>query len=291
MPGIIRVRRPPLLYRRPAVVAAPSLLLDAISVSASAAYSSRKLRAAYAGNPLTGTSTQTGAGSSTAVPFSGNDLDQTALAAIGSSVYLNDLFDQSGNARNGAYNGTTGKRPELRGAGTLRTINGRSVARSADFDCASIDVSSITLSTTWTVGFVIKNWTTINAFRTFIDFSNGSTQQQIQTGSPSSGLRVYAQTASTIPEIAGCFDGTAHAALIEWNGTISSHIYLDGVDNVVDLRSATTPSASLMKLIGLTSSGAGNLEIIEYCFWSGTALSAGDKTAYFNNVRSYWGTP
>ena len=102
-----------------------SLPLDAIATTPTGAWSTRKLRAAYAGSALrvrrSSDSTEQDIG------FSGNELDTAALLTFcgAGNGFVVTWYDQSGNSRN-VTNATAAQQPKIVSAGLLiNAINGK----------------------------------------------------------------------------------------------------------------------------------------------------------------------
>jgi hypothetical protein len=128
----------------------PSLALDQIGVASAAAYSLRKLRAAYDGSAVrvrrSSDNTETDIGFTAS-----GDLNTAALLAhVGSgSGFVTTWYDQSGNARN-ATQTTAGIQPRIVNAGVIDIANGKPAVRfngaNTFFSGVSLPLSQITLS-------------------------------------------------------------------------------------------------------------------------------------------------
>jgi hypothetical protein len=99
-------------------ISASTYALDAISTSAYAAYSLRKLRAAYAGSAIR--VRRASDNTEQDIGFSGEDLDTTALAAFcaGTDGFVVTRYDQTTNGRNQTQ-ATTTAQPKIVSAGTV----------------------------------------------------------------------------------------------------------------------------------------------------------------------------
>lgn len=106
--------------RRPLGSSAPSLILD--SLSAGAAYSTRKLRTAYAGSAIR--VRRSSDNTEQDIGFSGNALDTTALTSFvgANSGFVVTWYDQSGNARH-ITQATQAAQPRIVNAGTIDVAN------------------------------------------------------------------------------------------------------------------------------------------------------------------------
>ncbi|MFO0115483.1 MAG: arabinofuranosidase catalytic domain-containing protein, partial [Betaproteobacteria bacterium] len=127
-----------------------SPVLDQVSVASAAAYSLRKVRAAYTGNAIRVRRSSDNAELDIGFTASG-DLDTAALLTfVGSgSGFVTTWYDQSGNARN-ATQTTAGNQPRIVNAGVLDIANGKPAVRfngsNTFFSGVSLPLSQITLS-------------------------------------------------------------------------------------------------------------------------------------------------
>ena len=120
------------ILRRVSGTAPPSVtpVLDDISAPSAAAYSLRKLRAAYAGNAIRVRRSSDNAEAN--IGFASNgDLDTAALLAhVGSGDgFVTTWYDQSGNGSN-ATQATAANQPQIVSNGVLHTLGGRPTIRS-----------------------------------------------------------------------------------------------------------------------------------------------------------------
>jgi hypothetical protein len=108
----------------PAAGGGGALLLDSLAATPLAAFSTRKLRSAYAGSAIR--VRRSSDNTEQDIGFSGDDLDTAALASfVGSdSAYVKTWYDQSTNATN-AGSISNGKQPRVVNAGTNETLNGK----------------------------------------------------------------------------------------------------------------------------------------------------------------------
>lgn len=107
--------------RGPVSSAPPPLILD--SLSAGAAYSTRRLRTAYTGAALR--VRRSSDNTEQDIGFSGNALDTTALTSFvgANSGFVVTWYDQSGNARH-VTQATQADQPRIVNAGTVDVLNG-----------------------------------------------------------------------------------------------------------------------------------------------------------------------
>ena len=102
---------------------APSLLLD-LYPSAAAAYSVRKLRAAYTGSAIRVRRSSDNAEQN--IGFVAGNLDTTSLTSFcsGTNGFVTTWYDQSGNANN-ATQSTAFNQPQIVSSGAMITTNGK----------------------------------------------------------------------------------------------------------------------------------------------------------------------
>lgn len=95
--------------------------LDALSISASAAWGLRLLRGAYAGKCIK--VRRSSDNTTQDIGFAGGVLDTASLATFvgANNGFIDTWYDQSGNGYN-ATQATTGKQPQIVASGTLKTI-------------------------------------------------------------------------------------------------------------------------------------------------------------------------
>lgn len=259
--------------------ATPTLLLDALSASPALAYSNRKLRSAYSGAPLAATTTQNGSSSGTDVAFSGTDLDTAALAALGSNVYLHTWYDQSTNSRN-ATTPTSGNRPNLRLSSSNITFGGKPALSTIQLDTATWNTASYSPAVPGTICAVFK-WNSFNGARRFLNSGNSSALIWAQN---LSNQNVF-QWTSTAGDQNINSDTNIHAYCAVFNGA-SSAFWIDNSSN-----SFFTSNGSNWGSTGFSFGGpAASMTIAELVIFS-SALSSGDISAYFSNVKAYYGTP
>lgn len=101
---------------------AGSFLLDQVSITASAAYSVRKLRSGYSGNCIRVRRSSDNAEMN--IGFSGNDLDTATLLSFvgGGNGFVTTWYDQSGNSKNGTQS-TGASQPKIVNSGVISSIN------------------------------------------------------------------------------------------------------------------------------------------------------------------------
>jgi hypothetical protein len=269
------------------VTTATPLLIDTLSVSPAIAISSRKLRSAYAGSALNaGTNAASGSAAGTNIGFSGEDLDTTALDAVGSTVYLVKYYDQSGNGRDFADNtifGTSLTRPKLRISGTDVTINSKICMQCTPGEGNKVtDPFGSTITGPFTY-YMVAKWDTVSGI--LVDGRDGVRHL---FGNNAGQYYLY-NNASDVST--GTNDTNVHCFIWEFNGTAWS-LQVDGST------SSGTYGGSVANLTGSSNIMLGgnnnNTPPAKYCefmLFAGSLLSAGDKTALRASAQAYWGTP
>lgn len=106
-------------------------ILDAVAATVLAAYSTRKLRAAYSGPAIRVRRSSDNAEQD--IGFSGEDLDTSALATfVGASQgFVKTWYDQSGNGNNATQTAAGNQAAITDASGNLHTINGQAAALTA----------------------------------------------------------------------------------------------------------------------------------------------------------------
>jgi hypothetical protein len=143
--------------------ALPLPILDQLSAPSAAAYSLRKLRAAYTGNAIRVRRSSDNAELDIGFTAIG-DLDTTTLLAfVGSgSGFVTTWYDQSGNGRN-ATQATAGSQPRIVNAGVLDIANGRPGIR---FNGSSMFLGGVSLPLSqFTLTSVLNDVTQLPAIR------------------------------------------------------------------------------------------------------------------------------
>ena len=105
----------------------PSGLLLDLYPNAVAAYSLRKLRAAYSGPAIEARKTVGGVTSKLDIGFVGNELDTASLLtfANGGDVFVAKWYDQSGNGNNDASQVSQSAQPQIVSSGSVINENGK----------------------------------------------------------------------------------------------------------------------------------------------------------------------
>jgi hypothetical protein len=253
-----------------AVSSAVSLLLDTMTVAARA-YSTRKLRAAYAGSALR--VRRSSDNSEQDIGFSSNELDTSALTTFvgANDGFVAKWYDQSG-AGDDAVQATAGSQNKIVNMGTLVTRNGK-----ACLVCNTVGGLNTTAAATYKEANAVGSY---SGGATYINYP---------------GL-VNTATA-------------ANSFITGMSGTAVFHDGIPGarsfyVDNVLKAGKESPMSDTLFQ-VRSTHASASTSENLQLCAypgvpWTGNAcelmvwtnqLSGGDATTLYNNQKAYWGTP
>lgn len=250
----------------------PTLLLDAIGTSAARAYSTRKLRSAYAGSAIRIRRSSDNAEQD--IGFSGQDLDTSSISSFvgANSAFLSKWYDQSGNADD-LVQVTTSKQPRIVDTGTIETKNSLAVVRgiSANFTIL-IGASSANLAE----GTILAALNFSSPFPDYIGLMTGTNVGAIGVIGNSGGTGYYTS---------GIFGST-----IAVNGGGNTAVFGGTLQQIDGHGTATSMTAP--QLFKDRNDPVRYLDgwIGESVFFA-TALSSGDRTTMRTNQKTYWGTP
>lgn len=263
-------------------------LIDQLSSAPIAAYSTRKLRAAYAGSALrvrrySDLTTQD-------IGFDINgDLDTAAMATfVGSNnATISKWYDQSGNGNDAEdRNSFNSEEMVLVTAGTNVTQNGKVALLSSNVNFTHIK-AYFTLPQPCSFAMVLKPGTFASAddvwlegrFSDTIDFRTASsTTADIYSGS---------FLTTTFPWSAG----NAFQAHIVLNGGSSSVSKDGGAFTASGNAGSSTPGGVLIG--GYGSGGSARNANATYCellVWN-SSITGTDQTTVYTDQKTYWGTP
>jgi Alpha-L-arabinofuranosidase B, catalytic len=265
-----------------------TLLLDNLSVVPTAAYSTRKLRAAYAGSALRvynkTTTLQTDIG------FDGsNNLNATTLgtACLGASCSVVTWYDQSGNGNNAVVeasgDGTT-VLADVVNAGTNRTLNGHV---SVFYNGAGGDVTNgclgaaITLAQPVTLGAVVDQLVFEGAHLT--DRDSGS---RLIVGFSSTQWTLYA---GTVVNGGAWSTGVTYGAIGIVNGPNSS-LFAGGTTQIPTGTDVSTNGVVPNQYVGCANGGVAlNAYLPEWILFP-VSLGTTDQNTLKASWTSYWGS-
>lgn len=247
------------------LVKSSGLLLDTLSATASLAYSSRKLKAAYGGSALQTQSTVN-------VGFNGSgDLDTSGLSGTNS---IKIWYDQSGNVVNATQN-TGGRQPIIQSSGSLITQNGHVWQQAISANQTSMDFS-LPLSQPFTIAALFK-FANVNVGNTLVgDFNTALVSIGINSGPTLVGF-------AGVNFNGGTPDTSLHTLFFIANGA-SSNVIVDGVSH---LGNAGTNNIGAQNQLW-EFAGDGNLG--EFMIFP-VVLGAGDLNLIRTSWQSYWGAP
>jgi Alpha-L-arabinofuranosidase B, catalytic len=208
-------------FTSPKAVASTPLLLDTLSVSPTVAYSTRKLRAAYAGSDMLVQRDSDSA--QLAIGFVAGQLDAATLLAFCGSASCGVItwFDQSGNGNNAA----AGNSPLIAQSSSVFTLHGNPASRFGVTGPSNNMQVVLGISQPTTIAFAAQ----YNSLVTSGDYSDGL------TGSPRELIGVGAGTPPTQFQqfggstalFGGTLDLLSHAYFGIFNGA-SSSLTVDG---------------------------------------------------------------
>jgi hypothetical protein len=260
---------------------APALLLDSLSVGAAVAYSSRKLRTAYAGSAMRVRRSSDNAEQD--IGFSGNDLDTTALAAfIGANTgTVVTWYDQSGNGADAAQ-ATASWQPRIINAGVLDTINSKASVRwvggSNRLDFSSVQGIPVSL-------YMVARFNSYVAGAHLIDGSTLSPRMLLGYGGATNYQMYNGGSAGT----GGTTDTTTPHCLVAVFNNASSSLSVDGGANVMSGSIGSQGRGATMIGAGYTTTGSHSWIPEVICF--NGALGAPDAALLRAAAQAYWGTP
>lgn len=275
----------------PLAVGPTSLLLDSLSVGAVAAYSTRKLRTAYAGPSLQ--VIRDSDSTTLDIGFVGGQLDTTSLLAFcsttGVHAYINIWYDQSGNGNN-ALPGTG---PAIAAGGAMyANLNGHAALPFGETSPSDILTTTLSLSEplTYVLASQLRAAPASGSSATLISGGDGSTRELeigVYNGPP---YNWYLYDGTNFP-LSGTPDLNAHEVLAIFNGASSSL----NIDNASvwsgTLATGVTAPALYIGAFWLGYAGSpSNTNIGEVIVFN-SALSGGDQTLIHTNYQTQWGTP
>lgn len=266
----------------------PNGLLDTLGVSATAAYSTRRLRAAYSGYALKVRRSSDNTTQDIGFDGSGN-LDTAALASFVSSnsAYIDTWYDQSGNGRD-LVQATTTAQPRIVNAGTNEVVGNSKVGLyfSTSYSLAS---GSYSMNPKAYSG-VLKNGTTVNKFVLLahrateesalrVDNSSGRKLHMYRLGTP--GISLYGSTSVGQNET----QPSAYAGRVE---PTAQAIYRNGTSENSSATSQTMSATS--GYFGMNDELTGDGRVGEAICWE-NVLTGANITTIYNDQKTYWGTP
>lgn len=255
------------------------LLLDSLSATAIGAYSSRKLRNAYAGSALTETTSAAGNATQN-IGFDGSgNLNTTALASFigANSGSIRVWFDQSPSANN-IQQTNVSRQPINVNSGVNDTQNGHVwPSGTTTNNTFMTTVAGVTITQPFTFAILFRFDVTIGSNALVAD---GASFGVSEAGGPKYTLAagsVFSPTGPPTP------DTSIHTGIFIAHGA-SSQIIIDG--------SALTGNAGTSNAveIGPWFFTAGTAHIGELLVFN-SAISGTDQSTIRSSWQSYWGAP
>lgn len=264
-------------------------LLDTLTVAPSVAYSTRKLRAAYAGAALRVQRSSDNAQQD--IGFAANgQLNTTALLAfVGSgNGWIQSWYDQSTNNITGNPVGSGGVRVLIVNAGVVETLNGNA-ALSFGTTAAAAIVTGPVLSQPDTIAVAAQFTSFAPAGAGLTDGHSASPRQAIAYSSGGAGYQLFAGSATLT---GGTPDFLSHDFIGIFNGA-SSSLVVDGTA-VISGNPGSNGIASGLQDIGGSAAGTGNPRVMdgfigEYIIFP-AALGATDQAKIRTSWQTQWGT-
>jgi hypothetical protein len=292
---------PGIRWRRAGTVAVASKVLDALGVTAKVAFSTRKLRAAYAGSALQ--VRRSSDNTTQDIGFTaGGDLDTTALSTFvgANSGFISKWYDQSG-AGADAVQATQAAQPRLVNAGTNDTLNSKPAIRftATTQQLGSPASASYTSAVLWNAVGTVADLTTIHAFMGS-NPSNSGFELRINT---SGAIEYLLQGSAGLSVSSGFTMATNAQHIIEFDydsvpGTGPCHTIADGtVYSTNNNGSGMVVNAGTLCLGSVAAGIADGLigflaEVFIFDLPGGSGgLSAGNRTTLHTDQKAYWGTP
>lgn len=262
-------------------------VLDQISTSAYAAFSSRKLRAAFSGSAFSGYNGST----STDIGFSGNDLDTSALAAVGTNVDLTKWYDQSGNTRDLSW--ISGARTNLRASSVNRTVNSKVATYWAGGSATRHTFGGMNTTTCRTIVAVVQttNGTSANAIHAG-DSQNGGLQFRFSGTS----IGLIQQNTAVIAEPATTINNNQTYVLMgQYNASGGAYAFSkDGTSVSTGTNGKTISAMSVLVGCNPNSGGYNSEYMIGYIcellvFDTSGAMNSTDLSTVIADQKTYWG--
>lgn len=253
--------------------AAVGLLLDTYP-NAAAAYSLRKLRAAYTGNAIK--VRRSSDNTEQDIGFSGANLDTTALTTFctGTNGFVTTWYDQSGNGRN-ATQTTAANQPQIVSSGSVLNVNSKP---SLKFDGSNDGFTVLLTGTSANLSLnKVEKWNSIGGSQMSSSFN--------------SFLGPYFQFNSPAGSFSNYVNGNSTATTANTNQTLFSFYDGNGFYQNNSLTSATSASTISFTefTIGFYNGGglAANINNQEYIIYSTQQVS--NRTEISNNINAYYG--
>jgi hypothetical protein len=257
------------------------LLLDSVTATATAAYSTRKLRSAYAGAAMRVINTTTT--SQADIGFTGNDLNTAALATAcsGATCRIVEWYDQSGAGNNTGLDSTTVA--AVVNAGVNYTLNGHVAVRTLGAgagDCLGVTMA-IAPPTTFGVVANITSYVTNSALT-----SGTSGGFEMTMGPTATSWQLY--NTGTALNGGTYTTGTSYGVIAVVDG-VNSTLIASGVVKIPTGMSPGTASSASQLVGGANGPACFDGYMPEFIIFNSN-LSGADRSAMAANWTAYWGT-
>jgi hypothetical protein len=249
--------------------------------NAAAAYSVRKLRAAYTGSSIRVRRSSDNTESD--IGFSNGDLDTSALTSFCGSGngFVTTWYDQSGNARN-ATQSTAGNQPQIVSSGSIITENGKPTLQ---FDgsndiLSSIFGTTITSPVTYLASFKLLSLQ--NALKNIYSDRRDLITTYLQTNNSWNLWNGSALGSSFIAQTINYLNYTM------FNGT-SDVLYMNNSLFINGDASPGTVSINSVDIGGVSTVSNRNINVKYYELIVYTENQNTNRTGLQNNINSYYG--
>jgi hypothetical protein len=277
-----------------------STILDTLGVTAKVAFSTRKLRSAYAGSALQVRRSSDNTTLDIGFDGSGN-LDTAALATFvgANSAFVSKWYDQSG-AGADAVNATQANQPRLVNAGANDTLNSKPAVRftANTQQLLSPASASYTSAILWNAVASVASLAAVNPL---IGSGSGSATGFELRINTSGGIDFLQQGSAALSQSSGFTIVTGAQHIIEADydsvpGTGPTHTIADGTVYSTNNSGAGIPVNPGTVYLGANGADAGPLATIAEVFifdllGGSGGLSAGNRTTLHTDQKAYWGTP
>lgn len=258
---------------------APSLLLDTVT-GAIGAYSTRKLRTAYAGQCVNIRRSSDNATQD--IGFVSGDFDATSFSSFigGGSGFVTKWYDQSGAALD-ISQATTTQQPQL----VLAVQNSRAIVRFVRANITELDsAGTVTQAQPFTAAAVAARRTGSGNFNSI--FGNPGFTIGMDFRGVATDIEFYS---SSFVFAVGATETSFHSLVGLFNGA-SSVIAINGSETV--LSPGTVGLSSIISVGGFnnTAGQAADSDMGEFILWN-SGLNLSQRNTVHSNQSTWWGTP
>lgn len=275
-------------------------ILDTLGLTAKAAFSTRKLRSAYAGSALQVRRSSDNTTLDIGFDGSGN-LDTAALATFvgANSGFVSKWYDQSG-AGADAVNATQANQPRLVNAGANDTLNSKPAIRFTANTQQLISPASSTY-TSAVLWNAIATASDLTAVRPIIGSGPGSATGFELRLDTSGNVQLLQQGSALLSQSSGITIATNAQHIFEFDydsvqGTGPTHTIVDGTTYSTNNSGSGIPVNAGTIYFGQNGADAGLLGFLAEVFIFDVAggsggVSSGNRTTLHTDQKAYWGTP